>query len=150
MGEIGDERRSGILAWEAQPPGVVSTKGSGPRHPVPGEGPGALSCFPLSIFAFTNTLQVQRYALSQGEEGTARSLGSGSTSSSGCCSAFLSPRSLSSCVCLLLPSLPPSRQSTEGAFRHQLPGGQREKAHSVTQGQATASSLWLCGTGLGI
>ena len=91
MGEIGDERRSGILAWEAQPPGVVSTKGSGPRHPVPGEGPGALSCFPLSIFAFTNTLQVQRYALSQGEEGTARSLGSGSTSSSGCCSGLSEP-----------------------------------------------------------
>lgn len=107
MGEIGGEGRSGTLAWEAQPPGVVSTKGSEPGHPVPGEGPSALSCFPLSIFAFTNTLQVQSCALSQGEKGTARSPGSGSTSSSGRCPASLSPRSLSSCVCLFLPSLPP-------------------------------------------
>lgn len=129
MGEITGEGCSGPLAWKAGPPRVVS-KGSGPRHPMPRGAPGALSCFVLSIFVFTNTLQVQSCSLSQGEEGTAGSLGSGPTSSSGRCSASLSPRSLR-CVYLHLPSTPHRGLAQKGPFATGLrgPAGESTLCH---------------------
>lgn len=126
MGDIGGEGHFGPLAGEAQPPEVVFTKGSGPRRPVPVEAPGALSCFPLSTFAFINTLQVL-----------------------GRCSASLSPRSLR-CVCVCSCQAPLIQARHRRGLSPPASGGQWEKAHSVIQGQATASSLWPRGTGLGI
>lgn len=99
MGDIGGEGHFGPLAGEAQPPEVVFTKGSGPRRPVPVEAPGALSCFPLSTFAFINTLQVL-----------------------GRCSASLSPRSLR-CVCVCSCQAPPHPgQAQKGPFATSLRG----------------------------
>ena len=147
MGDIGGEGHFGPLVGEAQPPEVVFTKGSGPRHPVPGEAPGALSCFPLSTFAFINTLQVQSCDPSQGKEGTAGSLGSGPTSSRGRCSASLSPWSLR-CMCVCSCQAPSIQARHRRDLSPPASGGQW-KAHSVIQGQATASSLWPRGTGLG-